>query len=132
MIEEAIHEILTDAPELEDYRAGGVFPALAPWKANGSILTYQQTSESDPTQPESPIESRWQINVIGDGGYNSPKYRSGKTAARAVKLIMTNFRGELQGVCIDQIKFENQTDLTDSNTDTFFVAQDYLIKYFEA
>ena len=132
MIEEAIHSILANPPELDLYRTGGVFPALSPWKASGTILTYQQISENDPTQPESAIESRWQINVIGNSGYNSPNYRSGKTAARAVKLIMTGFRGELNDVCIEQIKFENQTDLSDSNTDTFFVAQDYLIKYFEA
>lgn len=133
MIEEFLFNILSTSPELSEYNAGGVYPIVAPKKSAGWHLTYQQISQPEATYPDAPIETRWQINIVPPDGYSASNYRSGKTAAAAVKSILMNYRGDhASGVCVEQITFENQTDVQDSNTNSFFVAQDYIIKFYEA
>lgn len=132
MIEDCIFSVLSSAPELQEYNAGGVYPILAPQKKTGWHLTYQQISEPEPIDDEAPREARWQINVVPPHGYGSPSYRAAKQGAKAVQDVLKNFTGGAEfGVCIEQIRFENQADVNDQSTETFFVAQDYIIKYFE-
>lgn len=130
MIEEFIHAVLSQSEELKAYTGGGVYPIIAPRKSVGWHLTYQQISEPEAGYAGAPTETRWQINIVAPNGYSRSNYRSGKTAAKIVKSLMVGFSGDMSGVCIQQIRFENQTDVSDPNTGTFFVAQDYVIKYY--
>lgn len=132
MIEEFIYSVLSESAELADYRGGGVYPYTAPKKTQGWHLTYAQVSAQPKTSEPDSTTTRWQINIIPPAGFSSDSYRSGKTAAKIVQSLLEDFSGVTGDVCIEKIEMDNQTDISDINTSTFFVAQDYLIKYFEA
>lgn len=131
MIEEFIFAVLNHSAEIADYRTGGVFPQSAPKKSEGWHLTYAQVSQGTIETDVDGIPTRWQINIVPPASSSKDHYRSGKTAARLIQSILEDFNGDANGVCIESIELENQTDARDYSTQRHYVAQDYLIKYFE-
>lgn len=131
MIEEAVLKILQDVVNRDEWPLPGtlVYPVVAPDRRADNYITYQQISGSEPDLPESPESSRWQINIVSLKGSAAPNYRSGKTAAQLVRIGMTATVGIVSEVCIAQIRFESQNDLHSQDTDTFAVAQDFIIKH---
>ena len=102
-----------------------IYPKVAPQTTTGTHAVYHVISvvPTDVKQSASVVDViRCQVSIFAD------TYTALQAAADAVRTALDYFQGTTGGIAVDLIRYKNETDSNEMDTDQYMVAQDYFIR----
>jgi len=103
-----------------------IYPLILPQKATFPAVTYQK------------IAGSWEHSMGGDSGFASPDYQftcyaktypEAKETATALRLIMQNLSAVINGIYIQAVLIENETDDYENDTELYSVLLEFRVFY---
>ena len=102
-----------------------VYPVSIPQGVKGNKVVYNIISNV-PTNIKNRVSAVDQYRVQISCYTN--KYNTVCTLAQSIRTALDNYSGTVAGVLIDRIRFENQMDTYDLQSDQYGIMTDYIIK----
>ena len=102
-----------------------LYPKVAPQQTTGTHAVYHVISNTptDVKESASVVDIvRVQISIFAN------TYAALQTAAESVRSTLDYFQGTTNSIAVDLIRYENETDDYEMDTNEYMISQDYFIR----